>query len=98
MPVEPLRSVVRRVGLGGGWGRRLGSGAGRGLAVAVGGAMLAAGFAVYGAAGATPARLAAVLADRDPGARVDGNTIVVSGNGDHVFGVPPEPHHCPGLG
>ena len=41
---------------------------------------------------------AAVLRDRDPGARVDGNTTVVSGNGERVTGVRHRPNFMIALG
>ncbi len=42
--------------------------------------------------------LAAHLAGLDPGARVDGNTIVVTGDGTTVFAVPHRPNFIIGLG
>ncbi len=47
---------------------------------------------------AAGAGLAARLAARDPGARVGGNTIVATGNGTWVFGVPHRPNFIVALG
>ena len=44
---------------------------------------------------ATP--LAALLAARDPGARIGANTIVATGSGGSVFGVPGRPNFITAL-
>lgn len=46
----------------------------------------------------TAARLAAALASRDPGARLDGTTVVVAGAGARVYGVPGRPNFVAALG
>lgn len=64
------------------------------------GIVLLSVLAVSAAATAGPARsgLAARLAARDPGARVDGDTIVVTGGGARVYGAPDRPNFIAALG
>lgn len=49
-------------------------------------------------AGANLWQLAKQLVAKDPGARVGGNTIVVTGNGERVLGVPDRPNFIVALG
>jgi hypothetical protein len=62
------------------------------------GIALLAVLAVSAVAIAGPARLAARLAARDPGARVNGDTIVVRGAGARVYGARGRPNFIAALG
>jgi hypothetical protein len=71
----------------------------RGVAVVVGIFLLAgAAVAVQAKVKRTSPSLAARLAARDPGAHVDGTTIVGTGNGQTLRGVPNRPNFIAGLG
>jgi hypothetical protein len=68
------------------------------VALACAAAGAAATPALSGARSGDQKPSAAMLRDRDPGARVDGKTIVVSGNGERVTGVSHRPNFMIALG
>lgn len=69
------------------------------IAAVVGGLLLAVlTVSANAIMGGGDSREAAVLAARDPGARLGGNTIVGTGTGARVFGVPDRPNFIAALG
>src|SRR3954454_14988759 len=76
------------------WGAPIGRGTVELFLVAL--AALSAGASVASAAG--PRDRASRLLARDPGGREGGNTIVGTGKGEHIFGVPNRPNFIIGLG
>jgi hypothetical protein len=57
-----------------------------------------AGQAALASASSGSSGLAGRLADRDPGARIDGNTIVATGDGQRILTVPDRPNFVISLG